>query len=86
MQNEFLQQKLVQLDKDLQEIKKATWAQELLMKSISLMDQQVPRSKGFEDQTKNSKNNGEEQVHLPTQTPAVTNTKKDRRASCLHQN
>ena len=43
MQNEFLQQNLVQLDKDFQEMKRAPWAQELLMKSISLMDQQVPR-------------------------------------------
>lgn len=34
------------------------------------------RSTGFGDQTKTSNNNEEEQVHLPTQTPAVTKTKK----------
>ena len=58
MQNGFLQQNFVRLDKDFQVIQKATRAQDLLIQSMTLMDQQVQqrvtdkmktRSTGFGD-------------------------------------
>ena len=39
MQNGFLQQKFVRLDKDFQVMHKATRAQDLLIQSMTLMDQ-----------------------------------------------
>ena len=41
MQNGFLQQNFVRLDKDFQVMHKATKAQDLLIQSMTLMDQQV---------------------------------------------
>ena len=41
MQNGFLQQKFVRLDKDFQVMHKATRAQGILIQSMTLMDQQV---------------------------------------------
>ena len=58
MQNGFLQQNFVRLDKDFQVMHKATRAQDLLIQSMTLMDQQVQqrvtdkmktRSTGFGD-------------------------------------
>ena len=77
----------MRLDKDFQVMHKATRAQDLLIQSMTLMDQQVQqrvtekiktRSTGFGgDQTKTtSNNNGEEHVLMPTQTPGVNKTKK----------
>jgi hypothetical protein len=76
----FLLQNFVRLYKDFQVMQRATRAQNLLIQSMILMDQQVQQkvtdkmkimSTGFGGKTKTSNNNGEEQVHLPTRLQAI---------------